>query len=221
MASAVHPIVDERKVWESVATGSVTELVAGVGALGLAILGLAGVLPNLLAAIATIAVGAGLLFAGFGVAARYADVSVEIGDQPAQNTELTGGMIAEFVAGAAGIVLGILALLGTVPLILLSSAAIVFGAGLLLSAGVTSRLNGLTLEHAAPTERGRRLSREAVTAAAGLQALVGIGAVVLGILAVVGMVPLTLVLVALVSLGAAMLLGGTAIWGRSLNALRR
>jgi hypothetical protein len=221
MAMAAHSPIDARRVWESVASGSFTEMIAGGGALALAIVALAGVLPSVLAAIATIVVGAGLLFAGLGVAARYAEVSVEIGDEPAENTELTAGMTAEFVTGAAGIVLGILALLGTVPAILLPVAAIVIGAGLLLSAGVTSRLNGLTLERVATSEGGRRLAREAVTAAAGTQALVGIGATVLGILALVGTAAMTLILVALLSLGSAMLLGGTAVWGKAVRGMRR
>jgi hypothetical protein len=56
---------------KTVATGSGAEAVAGGAALVLAILGLAGLLPMVLASIAVIAVGAAFLFQGAAVAARH------------------------------------------------------------------------------------------------------------------------------------------------------
>jgi hypothetical protein len=215
----VHERAD-RKALKDIATGSAFETFTGVGAVALAILGLAGVVPLGFAAIGTIVIGAGLLFAGAGVAVRYAEVAPEIGREPGHTAELSGGMTAEFVAGVAGIALGILALLAVAPYILTASAMIVFGAGLLLGAGVMSRVNAVPAEDDPTGQPRRRLAREAVSAAAGAQALVGIGAAVLGILALNAVAPLTLILVAVLGVGAVMLLGGTAVWGRSLNALR-
>jgi hypothetical protein len=79
----------------------------------------------------------------------------------------------EFFGGFAGLILGILALVGITSGTLLSVAAIVFGACVLFS----------------------RLGEGAF----GSRMLVGIGAVVLSILAVVGLSQITLVLVALLS----------------------
>lgn len=222
MAATYQPIHErrDRKALRDIATGSAFETLTGLGAVVLAILGLAGVVPLIFAAIGTIAIGVGLLSAGAGVAVRYADMASEIGGDPAHNAALSGGMTAEFVAGVAGIALGILALLTVAPYILTGSAMIVFGAGLLLGAVLMSRVNAVPTQEEQSGQPRSRVAREAVSAAAGTQALVGVGAVVLGILALSAVDPLTLILVAVLGVGAAMLFGGTAIWGRSLNALR-
>ena len=99
---------------------------------------------------------------------------------------------AGFLGGVAGIVLGILALLGVAPLTLLSVAVLV-------SARPSSR--------AAWAIRGAlgQLWRGGTDATAGNadagHIMVGIAAIVLGILAVVGVSQLTLVLVGLLCLG--------------------
>ncbi len=91
------------------------------------------------------------------------------------------------LGGLTGVVLGVLALLGQAPETLLGAATIVFGAALLFG----------QFSHLAEADFGSR-------------AMVGIASVVLGILAVVGLTPLTLVLVALLSLGAVELFHGAA-----------
>ena len=53
------------------ATGSGAEAIAGAGALVLAVLGLAGTFPMILAAITVIAAGAAFLFQGAALAPRY------------------------------------------------------------------------------------------------------------------------------------------------------
>ena len=55
-------------------------------------------------------------------------------------TCMGGGFTAEFVGGAAGIVLGILALVGIAPEILCSVAVLVFGGTLLFGSGMTGML---------------------------------------------------------------------------------
>ena len=84
-------------------------------------------------------------------------------------------MTAEVLSGAAGIVLGILALLGIASMTLLSVAAIVFGAALLLGAGATASLNCLIVEHHYRAhEVGRRVAGTMVSGATGAQVLVGL-----------------------------------------------
>lgn len=194
------------------------ETIGGAGAVVLAILALAGLLPAYLAAIATIAVGAALLFEGAAVAGRYRDLLKRVSENEIQSTELGGGVSAESLGGLAGIALGILALLGVAPMALMSVAMIVLGGALLLSAGATSRLNHLRMgKNASPM--AQLVAREAVSTAAGTQVLAGAGAIVLGILAVQGIASLVLVDVAALALGASVLLSGTALGGKMIAAL--
>jgi hypothetical protein len=173
-----------------VAGGSMMEAVGAIATIALAIVGLAGVFSATMAAIATIVIGAAfLLESGSFSAAQLSSRSGEF-------EGASGGTSAAFLGGVAGIVLGILALLGIASITLLSVAAIVYGATFLLS-GVGQSGN--------------------LAAAAGGHTLVGLGAAVLGILAVVGLSPLVLVLVALLSLGAGALFSGSAQGAQAMS----
>ncbi len=122
---AVRAIGSHESMAKVGATGSGAEAVAGAGALVLAILGLAGVFPTILASIAVIAAGAGFLFQGAAVAARHQRLAAEAGGGEA---EIEAGMGAEMLGGIAGITLGILALVGVATMPLLAISIIVFGA---------------------------------------------------------------------------------------------
>lgn len=198
----------------TLAGGSIVEAVGGAAGLVLAILGLATVFPRTLGAIAAIAIGVALLAEGAAIAGRYARL-VAGTEAGAASAELGGGTSAEFVGGAAGIVLGLLSLLGVAPLILPAVAALVFGAALLLGSGATWRLRAVQAD-----EQRADPTREFVQAASGAQVLVGLGATVLGIIALVGIAPETLTLAALLSVGATVVLGGTAITARMAHVLR-
>jgi hypothetical protein len=196
--------------------GSIVEAVGGSAALVLAILGLATVLPKTLAAVATIAIGVALLAEGAAIAGRYARIVAKSEMGRVGATELGGGTSAEFVAGGAGIVLGLLSLLNVAPIPLTAVAAIVFGGALLLGSGATSRLNAAVAGREHPVDA----TREVVQAASGAQVLVGLSSAVLGIIALVGIAPETLVLVALLSVGATIVLSGTALTARMAEMLR-
>jgi hypothetical protein len=157
---------EEERSAEVVAGGSMVEAIAGVAAVVLAILGLAGLLPVYLLAIAAIAVGVALLFEGGAIAVRYSRLLTETVGSRLSSAELDGGMGVEVLGGIAGIVLGILALLGLVPLTLTAVAAIVFGGTLLLSSGTAARLNCLVIDGHGLPDTTRRVAREAVFAAA-------------------------------------------------------
>lgn len=189
----------------TLASGSIVEAVGGAAALVLAILGLATVMPHTLAAVATIAIGVALLAEGAAIAGRYARIVARSDMTRVSAAELGGGTSAEFVAGGAGVVLGLLSLLGVAPVSLTAVAAIVFGGALLLGSGATYRLRAPGQEHEAET------TREMVQAASGAQVLVGLSSAVLGIVALVGIAPETLTLVALLSVGATIVLSGAAI----------
>lgn len=165
------------------AGGSMMEAIGAIATMALAIVGLAGVLVPTMSAIATIVVGAAFLLEGgsFG-AAQFSSRATEF-------ESASSSVGATFLGGVAGIVLGILALLGISAQTLLSVALIVYGATFLLS--------------------GMAQAGSFATTAGG-NTLVGLGAAVLGILAVVGLSPTVLVLVGLLALGAGALFSGSA-----------
>jgi hypothetical protein len=133
----------------------------------LAIIGLAGASRNF-DAIADILVGAAFLFAAWSLMAR------EEHERGVHERGLWEGRIA----GVAGIVLGILALLHLAPDVLAPVAVIVFGGALVLGRGVG------------------RMGR----------IIVGVGATVLGILALLHLDPRTLTLIALIAVAGILLL---------------
>jgi hypothetical protein len=206
----------EHVATKTAAGGSTAESLAGLGAVVLAILGLIGLLPFTLAAIGVIVIGAGLLLRGMAMAARLTDLRRGVYSEGRPHVHSArGGLTIEMLGGIASIALGILALLGVAPALLLSISAIVFGGTLLLSANDTSRIGELEAWQAGVDAHGREVEREAARGAAGTQALVGIGAVVLGILALVGVGPmLTLILISILAVGGAMLLSGALVGTR-------
>ncbi len=196
------------------------ERIADSAVIAVSVIALAGVLPELLAAIATIAVAVALLFRGGTTAARFSRLLSETKGGP-EIVERWGGMTAEFLAGATGIALGILALLGLARMVLIPIAAIVYGGALVLDSGVTARLDALEIARAGGPELNPEVARETAASAAGIQVLVGLAAVTLGVLALVGLRPLILSLTAMLAIGFADLMSGTAMGGRMLAIFYR
>lgn len=211
----------DRRVEHFLVGGSTTEAVGGTGALVLAILGLAGVVPHFMLSIAAIALGAAILTEGASVAAQYNRILRNSVDDTVDAAELGGGLSGEAIAGVTSIVLGILALLGLSPVLLSAVAVIVLGAGLMMGTGVNARLNDLKLELSQQHETAKRAAQEAMVGANSAQLLVGGGAVVLGILSIVGIAPMTLGLVAMLAMGASVLLSGGAVTARILTLFSR
>ena len=201
-----------------VAGGSFAEAIGGVGAVVLAILALVGVMPERMAAIATLAVGVALLLEGIAIATRFSNLFSKTGRSLADAAELGGGMGAEFLGGAAGGVLGLLAILNIAPMTLMAIAIIVFGASLLLSSGTTYRVDALA------SKLGQRNLTAGQTlvalAASGIQVLVGIAGIALGIIALVGVSTMTLILVGLLCAGSSVLISGTALSGTVATILQ-
>lgn len=202
-----------------VTAGSIVEGIGGLTAVVLSILGLGGMRPLNLIPIAVIAVGAALLFGGGALAARYSKFVAYVSDRT-EAAEFGGGVGSEFLVGASGVVLGVLALLGIAPIVLSAVAVIGFGAGLLLSTGATSAVNAISDITPMPYDRHIRYAREAVQGAVGVQALVGIASAILGILALLAISPVTLLLVALLCLGGGVLIAASAVSSRLLVSLR-
>jgi hypothetical protein len=194
-------------------SGLLAEAVGGLATIVLAIIGLAGTSPAFLLAIATIVFGAALLIEGTSIATDYAHMQMATPGMALQVG--TGGLASVFLAGITGIILGVLALLGISAPILTSAAVIVFGSALLLSASSTLNLHALKVRMS-----GDVLASDMMSGTAAAQALAGIAAVVLGILAVAGTAPRELSLVALLVLGAGMLTTGNGMNNAMISMFR-
>jgi hypothetical protein len=225
---APPPVLPSERVHEEevsaevVAGGSLLEAACGIGGLVLAIVGLAGVIPVWLAAIAAIVLGAGLLLEAAAFGARFSKLMSEMVGARLSLAELGGGVTAEFLAGGAGIVLGILALIGIVPGILEAVIAIVFGAALILGAGATAGLNKMLVEHhCRGHEMARRVATAMVSASNGAQVLAGLAAIILGIIGLTSVYGMTLSLIAFLVVGAAMAISDLALSGKMIEMVRR
>ena len=197
-----------RQAARDVEAGSLSETVAGAGAVVLGVLGIIGLLPGVLDSIAMIAAGFAVLVASMALGARAAGL---IGARASSHREIRSGLGLAMMAGLATVVLGILALLGVSRLELLSISPVVLGAALLIGSAAMARFEQLLR-----IERGT----EGVYVASGAEAFVGVGAIVLGILALSGVAPMTLSLVAVLSVGAAVLMSGTSLTSQLLPLTR-
>jgi hypothetical protein len=213
---------------ESVAYGGLIDAVGGVATIILAALGLAGLHAPLLAAIATIVFGIALLIQCGTMASEYAQLLFPFGGKAIMKIDEFGGrsLSVVFLAGAAGVILGVLALLGVNAVVLTSIAMITFGTALILSSSAVFDL--LMLSRGIQKSEGRyqegqgRFGWEILAiGSVGLQVLAGVVAIVLGVLALVGAAnALTLTLVALLALGAALVLTGGSLSATVLSLMR-
>ena len=206
-----------------VAGGSLNEAIGGAAAVVLSIVGLAGIMPIWMAAISAIAIGAALMVRGITLTLRYYSLLDESGADSADAAALGGGIGSEVLGGAAGVVLGILALLNIQPLIMLPVDAIVLGGTLLLGCGSNCRLNHLVVEHWHSTSNitSRRIASDLMAAANTAQAFVGAAVIVLGIVALLNPFNLTLCLIAFLAAGTSILLSGGTISSRMMTMLMR
>jgi hypothetical protein len=210
-------IREKEKTAKALFGGSLVEIIAGGAALIVAILGLAGMLSEVLLAVAAIAVSVSMLFEGGAIAARFSKLLSETSEGRLDAVKLEAGTSAESVGGVVGLALGILALLGITPLVLVAIAAIVLGGALIVGTGVKTNLNRLEISQTGEQENVEQIAHHALSSAAGVQLLIGLGAVALGILSLVGIEPVVLALVAMLALATSILFSGTAISGRMLN----
>jgi hypothetical protein len=198
-----------------VTVAPLSESIGAIAIIVLAIIGLAGTAPGLMVSIATIVIGAAILMQGANMASEYAELFAAEEAGLAKPAAVGGGITLEFLAGGTGVVLGILALLTPVTAVLPAAALIVFGSTLLLSAGATARASEFQSEGAALSANARALLRETASVASGAQIMIGISAIVLGILALVGLQTVVLTLVGQLAIGAALLVvsAGSSVAG--------
>jgi len=211
----IESAAEIHKTAEVLTSSSMMETVAGGAALVLSIVALAGIEGIALSAIACIVLGLALLMQGWAIGARYTHLIHETESGLwSTSAELGSGITVGFLAGGAGIVLGLLTLLGMAETVLLPVAAIVFGGALLLTCGATSKMNYVRMIGGTAEREQQMLARGGVASAAALQVLLGIGAVVLGILAVLHVHWILLMLIAFLAVSTSVIFSGAAVSGR-------
>lgn len=217
--------VSETVSRDTAAYGGFVDALGGVATIVLAVVGLAGVKSEMMAAIATIVFGVALLVEGGAMLSEYANIVFPSGSRSASIENFGGaGLSAHFLVGAAGIVLGVLALLGIQSVILTSIALIAFGAAMVLSSNSVWKLHQLK-RTMLPVD-GQSISGTAILAnemaseSAGALSLAGLAGIVLGILAVAGLNPIVLTLAALIALGATLVLTGSSLSATVVSFMR-
>jgi hypothetical protein len=191
---------------------------AGVVASGVvvvfAIAGLSGVVPEVLLPIAAIVMGVAFLLESKAISARVSRVIAKLSKDAIQDEQPRVGVTAEFIAGLTGGVLGLLALFGVYPMVMVPSAAVVYGSALMFGSGLTGRLSDLEIESSGEPACLTRIVCQAVAAASGIEFAFGLIAGILGIVALTGMEAVRIGLAALVVVGASGLLSGATVMRR-------
>jgi hypothetical protein len=200
---------------------SVIQASIGIGVATIAIIGLAHFAPLILLSIATIAVGTAVMFQGGMISARYHNtVSQEGVSDYGRKVRGWAHVGVMYLAGIAGIALGILSLLGFVPTVLVPAALIAVGISLLFGSAVTARLNARDMARMSGEAEKQEMEmlRERGLFSAGVQSVAGVAAVGLGVLALAMVFPIELSLIAVLALGLGLFLNG-AVLSRMMQAL--
>ncbi len=209
--------IDATGAREATNYGGLVDAVGGIVAVVLAIVGLAGIHAGMMLSIATIVFGAALLIQGGAMLTEYTHVIFPTETGASIEEFSGGGLSVLFLVGTAGIVLGVLALIGIDALALTSIAVITFGAALVLSGPAVWNLHRLRQSHLRGGEMvsagSEILAAEMAAGSAGLQCIAGLAAIVLGILAVTGTNALALTLIGLLIMGGTILLTGSTLTG--------
>jgi len=191
--------------------GSTLETLGGLAAVILSVVGLQE-RPVEMGAIATIAIGIALLSQGASLMASWGQAFRKLQGTRPDREEMVEGIGTEVFGGVVGIALGVIALVGIKPTVMLPVAAIVYGSSLLLAGAAQPDLVYLAPEK---NPRYARATFSAIQASGGIMVLVGVAAAVLGVLALLEVGPaLPLALVAMLGIGFSLLFAGGALTAR-------
>jgi hypothetical protein len=205
--------------------GALIDAIGGAATVVLAIIGLSGTGSDMLLAIATAVFGTALLIQSGTILSELTHMIFPAGAAEPAEEFRGGGLSIVFLVGAAGIVLGVLALVGIYTVELSAIAVIAFGSALVFGSNSVWSLH--RMKQAAWRAGGKRiptgseiLATEMAAGSAGLQCIGGLAGVVLGILAVTGTVPVALSLIGLLVMGATILLTGSTLSGAVQGFMR-
>ena len=120
-----------------------------------------------------------------------------------EELEIAGGSIGEGIAAIGAVALGILALIGIFPQILIPIAAIAIGTAFFLEGGTIVR------QITKFVSESRNIRSDTFSGGITAELLAGVVGITLGILALLRIVPIILLPVVAVVCGAALIVGGT------------
>jgi hypothetical protein len=209
-----------RRTNEAEPIGLLTEGAAGIAVIVLAVIALASKSAEALTAIAAIVIGIGLMVQAFNAAAKTARTLPAVATASQRTAAVGGEVMVDCLAGLTGIVLGILAFVGK-HLFLLPPALIVYGGSLLLSAAIDMRSGSITeisTTQIATETAAREVTYEGPLAASGAAVLIGLAAIVLGILSLaIASASAILVVIGFLAVGAALLLLSASFAGAMMR----
>jgi hypothetical protein len=220
MSATYTSSTESRGAAETASYGGFVDALGGIATIVLAIIALSGTKADILLSIATIVFGAALLIQGGAMLSEFAQIEASA---EAPTSASGGGLSGLFLVGVAGIVLGVLALLGVHALILTSVAVIAFGGALVVSASAVWHL--LTSRSMTSRFQGRgsmlgAIASDVAAGSSGIQGMAGLAVIVLGVLAVSGIYSLVLTLVGLLVAGAALVMTGSTLSGTMIGFMR-
>jgi hypothetical protein len=188
---------------------SVFDAAAGTVVTLLAIIGLAGAAPRVMAAISFIAVGIAFVMEAAGIARRSQAMALS---RDRLRSQIMGSVLTELVASVAGFALALLALVGVTPFVMLAIASVSFGIAIVFGTGASMQVDAVA-SYLEPSQT-RRWIHEAVVGASGARFLVALASTILGLLALAGVERPTLLLTSALTLGVALLLGAVSLGDR-------
>jgi hypothetical protein len=147
----------------------------------------------------------------FNSAAEHSKMMTANAATGAHAAEFGGDVMVDCMCGLTGIVLGILALVGMGAAHLLPPALVVFGGALLVGGAVSIRAK--TLPMSSSGGEALAVTYLGSSAAGGMEILIGLSAIVLGILSLLMTGTWVLVLVGFIAVGAALLLASATFNG--------
>ena len=201
--------------------GSIVESLIGVFAVVLAILGIIGFSPVVLLSISAMVLGAALFSKGMAVGVRARDIVAHSSGGKLLPNEVRFASTADSIGGIAGIVLGLLSLLGLIPFVLIPVAAIAYGVSLMVGSRLDNRINYYGVLASVHSTPAQRVAEEAVIGSSDMEFFAGIAGIVLGILALVTKDTLSLALIAMLTVGAILSLTGSSFLGRLVSVFRK
>ncbi|HKK45540.1 MAG TPA: hypothetical protein VJ964_08465 [Balneolaceae bacterium] len=198
--------------------GAFIEALSGALAIILTTLGLLHLASTNLVSVATIALGIGIFLQGTAIATEYSNLNEFVDEKNFKRFNLGTGLSFEILAGGIVFALGILAM-GFAPInIFTPIASIVLGMAITLSSRTLLKIDDfktLISESGMPVDS---FARETIDATFGIQIVIGLAAITLGVLSLDGISTLLLTTIAFLSLGFSILLNGLAISGRLSGA---
>lgn len=195
--------------------GSSISTTASIIGMILTTIALGGMRTYWVAALAAVAVGIALLVEAAVLNSRVSPL-MSFRDRSA--SMVVAGRI---LGGVAGITLGVLSLFGVLARLLLPLSSVIFGLVLTLGSWSFVRLNDVYTVRACEKDETRAMLRAVVRIIGSLDMFIGFASIALGILALteIGLVPVTLSLVATFGIGFSSFLKGTIFSGSVLSKL--